>query len=63
MKIMKPVPKPRLTLSETDENIVVESEGVCFMFTGDGDNEKKQTESTKNETAAGASKKVVIVET
>ena len=44
---MKPVPKPRLTLSETDENIVVESVGVCFMFTGDGDNEQKQTESLK----------------
>ena len=41
----------------------MKSEGVCFMFTEDGDNEQKETESNKNETTAGASEKVVTEQT
>ena len=59
IEIMKPIPKPRRSLLETDENTVVKAEGFCFMLTGDGDNEQKETEANKNETTAGASKEVV----
>ena len=60
---MKPVPKPRLSLLETGENIVERSEGVCFMFTGNSENEQKDAESNKNETTADSSKEVVTKET
>ena len=50
VEIMKPIPKPRQSLLETSENIVVKSEGVCFMFAGNGEDKQKENEPNKNET-------------
>ena len=65
VELTKPVTKPRLSLIETDENTVVKAEGFCFMLTGDGDNEQKETEANKNETTADfrRSTSSVVIET
>ena len=63
VEIMKTVPKPRLSFLEKSENIVEKSEGVCFMFTGNGEDKQKETESNKNKTTADASEEVVTEET
>ena len=62
---MKPVPKQRRSLLETSENIVIKSE-LCsqeFMFTGNCEDEQKETESNKNKTTVDVSKEVVTEET
>ena len=52
---MKPIPKIRRSLLETNENNVIKSEVVCYMFAEDSEDKQKENESNKNETTAGAS--------
>ena len=59
---MKPIQKPRLSLSETNENIVVNSEVVGFKFAENSEDEQKENEFNKNVTA-DVSKEVITEET